>query len=188
MKLFVGLEIPGRIRMAMRERTERIRKALPGASWVAAANYHFLLAFLGTREEASAGTLGTVLSSIFGSRESFEVQLVGAGSFPPRRPARTLWIGVEDGRELESLHRAVWEGLTPVVDLEGDWRPFHAHATVARCPKPWTKRCVDVWCRSCSGRVGDPFTIRRGALFASQAGREGITYEVVETYPMEGFH
>lgn len=188
MRFFVGLEIPSPVRLAMEERTERLRRSLPHASWVTSANYHLLLAFLGDREEGSLGALGKALSVAFASHVVFDVQLAGAGSFPPLRPARVLWIGVEDRLNLESLHRCVWESLTPVVDIETDWRPFHAHATVARCRRPWSRRCVEIWCRSCAGKVGGSFSVRQGALFASLPCTEGFRYQVIETYPMKELH
>ena len=189
MRLFVGLEIPRPIRQAMHERTARLRDSLPQASWVAAADYHLLLAFLGDTSETAMGSVRAALSAAFGSHEGFDVQLAGAGASPPMRPARVLWIGVEDKTGLERLHRIVWESLNRVVDIEADWKPFHAHSTVARCPpKAWTRRCVEVWCRSCSGRVGDSFPVRRGALFSCESGNGDPRYQVIETYPMRGFH
>jgi len=188
MRLFVGLEIPRPIRLAMHERSARLRTSLPQASWVAAADYHLLLAFLGDTSEPAMGSVGAALSAAFGSHKGFDVQLAGAGASPPMRPARVLWIGVEDKAGLEGLHRSVWESLNRVVDIEADWKPYHAHSTVARCPKAWTRRCVEVWCRSCSGRVGDSFSIRRGALFSCEAGTGDSRYQVIETYPMRGAH
>ncbi len=55
MRLFVGLEIPRPIRLAMHERTARLRNSLPQASWVASADYHLLLAFLGDTSERRHG-------------------------------------------------------------------------------------------------------------------------------------
>ena len=188
MKLFVGLEIPSPVRKAIVERTERIRSSLPHASWVAPDDYHLLLAFLGDGEDGDLEGVGEALSHAFASRESFEIQLAGAGSFPPRRPARVLWIGVEEKEALERLHRVVWDSLTRVVDIERDWKPFHPHSTVARCRKPWTRRCVDVWCRACSGRIGSPFRVHQGALFNSEPVRESSRYRVIETFPMKGLH
>ena len=107
MRLFVGLEIPRPIRLAMHERSARLRTSLPQASWVAAADYHLLLAFLGNTSEPAMGSVGAALSAAFGSHEGFDVQLAGAGASPPMRPARVLWIGVEDKAGLEGLHRIV---------------------------------------------------------------------------------
>lgn len=188
MKLFVGLEIPSQVRLAMEERAERLKGSLPKASWVSPADYHLLLAFVGGGKESLLPDLGEALSTAFASSQSFDIQLAGAGSFPPRRPARVLWIGVEDSEALERLQRVVWNSLTRVVDLESDWKPFHPHLTVARCRKPWSRLCVEVWCRGCSGRIGAPFTIRRGALFSSESGPEGCRYRVIETFPMKELH
>jgi 2'-5' RNA ligase len=188
LKLFVGLEIPRQVRLAMEERAERLKGSLPQASWVNPADYHLLLAFVGEGKETALPEVGEALSTAFASREAFEIQLAGAGSFPPRRPARVLWIGVEDSLALESLHGVVWDSLTRVVDIEPDWKPFHPHATVARCRKPWSMRCVDVWSRGCSGRIGAPFTIRRGALFSSETEHDRCRYRVIETFPMKELH
>lgn len=188
MRLFVGLEIPSQVRIAMEEQVGRLKHSLPHASWVSSADYHLLLAFLGDREEASLGTLGEALSSAFASRERFEIQLAGAGSSPPMRPARVLWVGVDCGPCLEGLHRAVWAGLTQVVDIEAEWRPFHAHLTAARCPKAWTRRCAEVWCRSCSERIGEPFEVRQGALFLCEPGGERSRYQVIRTFPLKELH
>ena len=188
MKLFVGLEIPDQARIAIERRTEPLKRSLPHASWVSASNYHLLLAFLGERDESQLGALGGSLSAAFASREPFEIQLGRGGAFPPLRRARVLWVGVDREAELERLHQTVWASLKELVDLEEDWRPFHPHLTVARCRKPWTRRCVDVWCRSCSGPVGRPFEVRRGALFCSEAGQDGIHYRGIESYPFKELH
>jgi len=184
-KLFVGLEIPSRVRAAVEERTEPLRRSLPAASWVSCANYHLFLGYLGETDEAHRSTVGAALSVAFASQESFEIQLVCAGSFPPDRPARVLWVGVKNGEVLERLQRSVWRSLTQVVDIEAHWRPFHPHLTVARCPRAWTRRCAAVWCRACAGKVGDPFEVRQGALFSSDPGRDSSSYQVIETYPMK---
>lgn len=188
MKLFVGLEIPSPVRKAIVERTDRVRRSLPHASWVGPDDYHLLLAFLGDGKSSDLEGVDEALSYAFASRESFEIQLAGAGSFPPMRPARVLWIGVEEKEALERLHRVVWDSLTRVVDIEPDWKPFHPHSTVARCRKPWPRRCVDVWCRAFSGRIGGPFRVHQGALFSSEPDSESSRYRVIETFPMKGLH
>lgn len=188
MKLFAGLEIPDQARNAIDRKTAPLKRSLPNASWVPSSNYHLLLAFLGERGESSLDALGGSLSVAFASREPFKVQLGRAGAFPPMRPARVLWVGVDCEDELERLHQAVWASLNEVFDLVADWRPFHPHLTVARCRNPWTRRCVDLWCRSCSGPLGSPFEVRRGALFCSESGPDGIRYRVIETYPLKELH
>jgi 2'-5' RNA ligase len=183
-KLFVGLEIPRRVREAVADRCANLRQALPQASWVSSDNYHLLLAFLGEVDEDSLPAIGEALRSVFASRSSFELQLAHTGSTPPMRPARTLWVGVKDWEALEKLQEAVWSSLTPVVDIEAFWRPFHAHLTVARCSKPWGRRCVEIWSQSCPGTVGEAFQVRQGALFRSRPEATGVSYEVIESYPM----
>jgi 2'-5' RNA ligase len=64
--------------------------------------------------------------------EPFEVVIHGAGAFPAAGRPRTIWLGIDDGREeLASLAAALGRGLVD-AGWPNDDRPFRAHLTLAR--------------------------------------------------------
>jgi 2'-5' RNA ligase len=163
---------------------ERWRRELPAARWVAADNYHFTLAFLGEREERILPGLGAALAPVFAAWQPFALQLAGAGAFPPARAARVLWIGLEEGAELQGLQASVAAAVRNALGSADETRPYHPHLTVARCRKPWARPAADRWSALLPGHIGERFRVERGLLYQSFLGSSGARYEVVEEYPL----
>lgn len=186
LRLFIGLEIPAEVRDAVASRIENLKHRLPAARWVRKDNFHFTLVFLGETDESRLPDLQAALAPVFGPWSPFRLQLEESGSFPPRRPARVLWVGLKEGEAICQLQAQVWKALSSVLDLEAEWKPYHPHLTVARCPRAWPRRAIDSWRQAVSGPVGESFRVSRGVLFSSHLGRGGATYEVVQSYRFEG--
>jgi 2'-5' RNA ligase len=186
LRLFIGLEIPAEVRDTVALKIGTLKPRLPAARWVHQDNFHFTLVFLGEANESRLPDLQGALTPVFGAWSSFRLQLEAAGSFPPRRPARVLWIGLKEDEVIRKLQAEVWRAVDSVLDLEADWKPYHPHLTVARCPRAWPRRAVDSWRQSVSGPVAESFPVSRGVLFCSHLSRRGATYEVVQSYPFEG--
>jgi 2'-5' RNA ligase len=137
-RLFVGLPLPREAASDIEAIVEGVR-AKPLATgardvrWVRLDGLHLTLRFLGpTLPDRIAPTIEAVARAARSTGGPFDVELAGAGSFPPGRRPRTLWIGLSAGLErLGDLARATQEAL-----LDAGWppeeRPFRPHLTVAR--------------------------------------------------------
>jgi len=137
-RLFVGVPLSPDAASEIASVVEGVR-SMPLATgardvrWVRLDGLHLTLRFLGPtlpdRIDATAEAVARAARSVNGP---FDIELAGAGSFPPGRRPRTLWIGLAAGTEpLGDLARSTEEALG-----EAGWppeeRPFRPHLTVAR--------------------------------------------------------
>ncbi len=95
MRLFLAFELPKDLRARIAERIQPLRSTLPPASWVPAERLHLTLAFLGEVEEPLVAALDGALRPVFAAAPRLRLRLAGPGTFPPARPARVAWIGVD---------------------------------------------------------------------------------------------
>jgi len=183
-RLFLALDLPEEHRAEIGRRAARLEGDLPPARWVPPDNLHLTLAFLGdTAEEAVPGLLAAVTPAFAGCGP-LELRVTGAGTFPPGRPARIGWVGIDGGTALLDLQRRVAEAAAHRLGLEPDRRPFHPHVTLARPRRPWNRRASEALTRAFEGGVGGPFPAAEGVLYRSELSPRGARYTAVERLPL----
>jgi 2'-5' RNA ligase len=192
--LFLAFELPAMVRARIGACVEPLRPALPAASWVPPERMHLTLAFLGEVEETRLGAFGPALGPVFAAAPRLTLRLAGAGTFPPDRPARVAWIGVEAGQGpagsgahgvLASIERLVREVLVGKLGFSLEDRPFHAHVTVARPRRPWGREAVARFRAACGDLAGEWEAVR-AVLMESELGRGGAHYAVRQDYALGG--
>lgn len=188
MRLFLAFELPEEVRARIGERVGPLRATLPTASWVPPDRLHLTLAFLGEVEEERLAVLDAAVAPVFAGRPRLAMRLDGAGTFPPRRPARVAWIGVaaQPGGELEMLEGHARQALARapgVLEQPLEDRPYHAHVTVARPRRPWNQGAVDAFRSACDGLAGE-WEAGRAVLLESHLGGRGARYEMRREYPL----
>lgn len=183
-RLFLALDLPEEHRAEIGRRAAPLKGSLPAARWVPPENLHLTLRFLGATDEAAIPGLVEVLRPAFAAGEPLELRVSGAGTFPPGRPARVAWVGIEGGPGLRDLQRRVSGAAAEALSLEPERRPFHAHATLARPRKPWNRRASEELVRAFEGGVGDPFRVTEGVLYRSELGPGGARYTAFERFPL----
>lgn len=134
-RAFIAAVLPPDLRDAIHASLTPHRLSHPGLRWVAAANLHLTVKFLGNVEVTSVDELVRAAGRACSLHAPFEISLSGWGAFPPRGAPRTLWLGVERGQaELRRLARDVDRNLAK-RGVPAETRPFSAHLTVARWPR-----------------------------------------------------
>lgn len=184
MRLFIALEIPEPVREEMTQLMGMLKGRLPKARWVRPEGMHLTLAFLGERPDGDVGSLQEALSPVFSGHAPFTAKVMGGGTFPPGRPARVAWIGVEAGPVLLSLQREVAAAVAEALDVEPERRPFHPHLTVARPAQPWPKDAIASFAAATDRSFGEPFEVGRGVLLESHLGPGGARYEEKAVFPL----
>lgn len=183
-RLFLALDLPGEHRAEIGRRAAELKESLPAARWVPPENLHLTLRFLGATEEAAVPGLTEALRPAFAAGDPLELQVSGAGTFPPGRPGRVAWVGIEGGRDLLDLQGRVAGAAAERPGLEPERRPFHPHVTLARPRKPWNRRASEELVRAFEGGVGDPFRVTEGVLYRSELSPRGARYTAVERFPL----
>lgn len=180
----MGIELPAELRRAVRLHVDEMKGRLPMARWVPSTLYHFTLVFLGDCDASLIPKLEAALVPFLSTAPQFEVQLCGAGSFPPRQPGRVVWLGVETPSVMREVQSNVVHGLRKVTSLHAEKRSYHPHLTVARCKRPWPRRATEIWSASVSGRLGRSFKVDHATLFRSQLSWQGARYEPIRAFAM----
>ena len=181
MRLFVALDVPQKVREALAEATEKLKKKCPGARWTRLEGVHITLKFIGEvpedRVEAIRDALGTV-----GPFAPVEVRVAGFGFFPTARRPRVFWAGVEGGPQLSELAAAI-EVRLGSFGIAPEKRGFHPHLTLARFESPQGTQAL----RDAVEGLGTPEfgakTFREFHLYQSVLKRSGAEYTRICTYP-----
>lgn len=193
MRLFLAFELPAELRACIGERVAQLRSALPAASWVPPERMHLTLAFLGEVAESRLAALDDALRPIFARAPRLRLRLGGAGAFPPGRPARVAWIGIEgraagegaaaNGGVLAAIEGEARRALAAVLDDPIEERPYHAHVTLARPRRPWGRGAVAAFLAACADLAGE-WEAQRAVLMESRLGRDGARYSLCQEYPL----
>lgn len=99
------------------------------------------------------------------------------GAFPRPSKASVLWLGIDRGAENLAAMAEHCEVAAQMAGFEPEDRPFHPHLTLSRIRPP-----IDV--AALVGRVPRfplSMEVDRLTLFRSHLGRDGATYEVVDS-------
>jgi RNA 2',3'-cyclic 3'-phosphodiesterase len=184
MRLFVALEIPAAVRAEVEAFLGEHRPSFPRARWVRLEGLHLTLVFLGETAADRLPALRAAYRSVFAGGLPIELSLAGGGFFPPRGPARALWLGANASPELARLQQHVEAASCEILGRQAEARAFSPHLTLARLPEPWPRAEVERF-RECAARpFGAPFAVQEGVLMESLLGPGGSRYHVVERFPL----
>lgn len=187
MRLFVCCELGEDCRSRLWDLSLKLQA--PGASvaWVARANYHLTLKFLGEVAEDRVDQVINQLRSVNAGRSAFDLHLQGAGAFPHPGAPRVLWVGVErGGADVCSLQRLVDQALAG-VGFTHDVRSFHAHVTIGRVREPpKAARLLRRVLEACRELEVGQTEITRLTLMCSDLAPQGARYTALERFPLTG--
>ena len=189
-RLFVGIEIDERARVAAADAAARFRTRLSRhsvhleARWVPAENLHVTLGFIGEVSDARAAEISTALAPPV-AHPAFDAQLAGLGAFPPSGPPRVIWLGVRTGQsDLQALNAWVGARLQP-IGIDPERRPYSAHVTLARV-KDVPRATAAVVRQALASTPADAGITRVAAvtLFRSRVSAKGSVYEPLLRVPL----
>ncbi len=110
MRCFIAIDIDEVTRSGIDQLQEVLRRQAglreSDAKWVLPGNIHLTLKFLGEVPDRDITEVCRIVADVAGEHERFAVEAANVGSFG--RPARVVWVGVDDAGNLANLHRAWW--------------------------------------------------------------------------------
>ena len=154
--------------------------------WVPAAQRHLTLRFFDElhdeRVEDVRGAAGAAAAGV----SCFDLELEGIGCFPPRGPAKVVWVGCGEGREaLVALAEATSLALAS-RGFQGDTRPFSPHLTLARARNRHGSSAVGAAVRRSAAAAGPLGRVRVDRLLFIQStlGSGPPRHDVLGTFPL----
>jgi 2'-5' RNA ligase len=185
MRLFIALDIPGRIRANMLEYMERARALAPEARWARPEGLHVTLKFIGEVGDAKVEPIKTALAAVRAA--SFEVKFESVGFFPAAKSPRVFWIGVEGGPALSQL-AAIIDDATHKLGIAREERAYSPHLTLARAgtgpAMQHQLRPLAVLSQSEAPPQFGTMTAREFFLYQSQPQRGGSKYTQLQRFQL----
>ena len=175
-RLFLAIDLPPVVKMAVRERRAGLRESLPDARWASLERSHLTLVFLGDTSDRLMEPLTAEVRECCARSREIEIRLAGVGTFPARRLARVAWVGVEAPAELVELQAGLAEVARRVAQVAPERRDYHPHVTLARCRRAWPRSVADRFVGRGAGEWSTGFTARRVTLFESVLGPDGARH------------
>jgi 2'-5' RNA ligase len=134
-RLFIAINFPDEVRLAIHVATEPLRVAAPEIRWVDVPRIHLTMKFLGEHPETAIAPLAAALAAVASRYDPIGVELGGLNAFPNLRQPRVVWLGVKADPKLELLHHDV-ESACAALGHPVDARAYRPHVTLGRV-KEW---------------------------------------------------
>jgi RNA 2',3'-cyclic 3'-phosphodiesterase len=183
LRLFVAADVPGDRLAAVQRSTSALRRALGDARWVAPANQHVTLKFLGYVTSDLLPAVQEACALVARSHRPARVGLAPLGAFPSPRRARVVWAGLDDPGGLLASLAAALDGALEPLGFAAEKRAFTPHLTLARLKSP---RRLDEPFPELGPAALAPFDVDAVALYQSHLSPKGARYEVIEGFPLGG--
>jgi 2'-5' RNA ligase len=177
LRLFVAIDFPDNVITQIANICHSVR----GARWAPLEQLHLTLKFIGEADEELYHDISEALEHITFS--SLRLRLKGTGCFPPRKPPRILWVGVEPSPMLGELASAVESTLAP-LGIERERRKFHPHVTVARLRDNVRPSDITPFLSGTGLFKTEEFNVSQFCLYSSILRPEGAIHRREHTYPL----
>jgi 2'-5' RNA ligase len=183
-RAFVAIKVDEPVLERIAQATEILRSKLHDIRWIATANCHLTLKFLGAVDETRVDHIGSALQRKLDLFPQCAISVKGLGIFPDAKRPRVLWAGVE-GETLAALAEGVESALAP-LGFEREQRPFRPHLTIGRWRQgkragPELERELLAWRGFDFGRSG----VDAVALMQSVLQRAGAEYRELKTVQLK---
>ncbi len=186
MRCFLAIELPEGIRHRLQGLQQELCELEGGVRWAGLEQMHLTLKFLGEVRDEGLAEVCAAAGEAAGDQEPFQLEIRGAGCFPPHGPPRVLWAGVAGEVDaLCDLQRKCEEQLSP-LGYPPEAMAFSPHLTLGRVREG---RFLPAARELLAGRgdfFGGHFTATSLTLFESQLRRGGSLYTPLAHLPLNG--
>lgn len=184
MRLFIGVELSDDVKARAAAIADALHAQLGArvhARWIPVENLHITLWFIGEVDDEHGEAITNALNPPF-HLAPFDLELRGAGAFPPSGPPRVFWIGARRGGDsMLALYNEVAARLKP-LGFEAERRSYSAHLTIARV-KEARRRDVRSVLKQIDADAGS-CRVAAVTLFRSRLSPKGASYEARVRVPL----
>lgn len=184
---FIAIELAGSVTAKAKSLVEKLKTPGVDVNWVAPGQMHLTLKFLGNVRDEDVPEICRVVERAAAEIEPFEIICRGLGGFPSSAEARTLWIGIEQGKdELRELQAAIDDALKREMGFAKEARGFTPHLTIGRV-KGGTPEGMEQLAAKLAEHAAydaDLSVVEEAVIFASFLGRSGPQYEALAHCPL----
>lgn len=129
-RTFIAVEVAPTTIASITSAIKELTPKLPAIRWVAPANFHLTVKFLGDIETSQVDAIGAALQLALALFPRCTINAKGLGVFPGVRQAKILWVGFF-GDELARLAASIDRALL-ALGFFAEPREFSPHLTIGR--------------------------------------------------------
>ncbi len=186
LRTFIALPVPDRVTEFLKAIQQRLRPMMTDIRWIPAANIHLTVKFLGNSDPSMVPAISGCLDAVARSIAPFTLSAKGCGTFPNRRQAKVLWVGLTgDLNQLASLYHNL-ELTLVALGFKRERRPFRAHLTLGRARRRPDPKLLDALLEPLKEAASEPFGVNQIRLYRSVLKPTGADYTLLHTADLAG--
>lgn len=190
-RTFLAIELPLALKEQLSSLEPEFSRYAAGLKWSPRDLIHITIRFVGGVPETRLPLVMEAAGQAAGRAAPFSLPLSGLGAFPTMRKPRVIWVGLEPGWGLDTLHE-LFADIEAGLQARGfppESRPFSPHITLARTRDTlaeWERRELGTLLAEVAGRTSITGTIpvREVTVMRSDLGRSGPRYTPLARYPL----
>jgi 2'-5' RNA ligase len=186
MRAFIAVNIAADVLSEIDALVESIKGRVRGARWVAAANRHLTLRFLGEADAKVLSAFTAAVESSCREYESFTLEVRGIGFFPSAKKPRILWAGITRPPLVLGQLQNELEEAARRHGFEPERRRFSPHLTLARFRRPEYDPALIELAWELEGHAFGVSPVTETVLYQSILKPQGAEYRVLHRFPLEG--
>jgi 2'-5' RNA ligase len=182
-RLFIGIKIlPSEklidIYQELRSKFENER-----IKWIPFENMHITLNFIGNTHEENIPQINLIIKESSIHFKPFGFDIKGLGYFKKNKKIHVIWMGIENGKELDSFAHSLIENLQ-LIGFENETRNYNAHLTLGRINSISDEKQFLRIISDYQDVLIQNISVKEITLFESVQRPEGSFYKVIEYFPL----
>lgn len=133
MRTFIAVDFPKEVVNKINEIITYFKAQVPDSAlkWVPAENLHLTVRFIGEINSEQLAIISPLLIEAMRDISSFNIGIEGLGMYPKPANPRVIWLGINDGFPLKTIHQNL-NHVLKAINVQPEAREFSPHLTIAR--------------------------------------------------------
>lgn len=178
-RTFVAAAISEAVRGKLTEIQACLKQTGAAVGWVAPANIHLTILFLGSVFESQAVALATAIDGITAVYQPCTLEVKGMGYFGRPRSPRIIWAGMTGDLQPLLALQAEIVAAAKKTGIFPDAKPFTPHLTIGRVRSARTAGALLTVLETCRDTAFGTITIDRMLLMKSALTDQGPIYTIL---------
>lgn len=186
MRAFIAIAPPDVLRLAFAAAQQELAASGADVAWVAPANLHVTLKFLGDITDPQREAVSRALQAIAALTAPFTVEAGGVGAFPSVHAPRVVWVGLKDAQGQLARMAGLIERETRTLAIPSEERSFSAHVTLGRVRSSRGRTALAERLGSGLFRQAAAWPVTSVTLYQSHLSSAGPSYAILADLPLTG--
>lgn len=183
MRTFIAIELSGEIKEYLSRLQEKLKTSQADVKWVAPANIHLTLKFLGEIDDKTKDNVTGIVEDIAKDKSPFYLNIASLGAFPRIESPRVIWVGIDKGdAQVKEIAKALEEKLSK-IGIPAEDKLFSSHITIGRTKSSKNRNNLAKSMESLKENAAEGITelrVEKITLFKSTLTPKGPIYEVLK--------